>query len=745
MLPMPPETVPGLDTVDERVSPPSASQETANLTQFTREIIPLSAHATGTWLRISMSPTRSTRPISAHVREPDGTAWRVLTMTVDGVSRPYGDSSYPTCRGNCWIDLEVECPHDRPPTDASPVELRGVLLCEASDLPVSAGDTERDRQWSTDFRKPRGARKLSSGEWETTFRGDVSPLPTGISPQDSLTMDMDTLTNPGSSPTPGPAQREDASTRHVASQTLWTRVPRMVPSRAYGRRTIALRHPTRISRGVPTTVHGVLPVEIDALRPDRFQFAVTKLDDWAVSDFRVHGVSQVRTVRETALKSDDALPGLLSAFLNTELARTLGHTCLQLKLSIVQPAYARAPVKVWDRGEKFNDLWDSGDLAAELLQTRDLAAEILRTAKNLAESYDEESLHFEVRGSQGRISFQIPCKPEDDTRGLSQPPRLHPRDFVESLVDGGCAPIQAQMTFNMDVVYLGPRADEEFCCLLSGPHVPSERDPRLTLRGGRCVPLPMPSYTSVERLAQATVSTSIDRPIELVDLVVRDAADWVIGDVSVNGVPWLPWNMGTAELLADCLRCGLRRNPLYKSRVIPQGSQVSMSVLYVGPQESAAFWGCLVGRAPLGEDDAPARDDWNMTLSTSTGDLRLRSGDGSALVTEYLLGPPVRIEAVTVASPQDWVIEDVLLDGRSVLARAGSFAGEALGEMGQLGMHLGVARERIELLVSYVGNDEGGAAFRCTIRGSSEASLHRPGGESAQESVTGVGWDPWLE
>jgi hypothetical protein len=127
-------------------------------------------------LRISTSPTRSVRPTSVHVKEPDGTAWRVLTITVDGVVRRYGDPPYPACRGNCWIDLEVECPHDHPPTEAKPTELRGGILCEASDLPVSAGDTERDRQWTADFRKPRGAQKLSNGEWETTFRGDASPL-----------------------------------------------------------------------------------------------------------------------------------------------------------------------------------------------------------------------------------------------------------------------------------------------------------------------------------------------------------------------------------------------------------------------------------------------------------------------------------------------------------------------------------------------------------------------------------------
>jgi hypothetical protein len=148
-------------------------------------ILPLSAVATDRRLRISVSPARSARPIVMRVREPDGTAWRVLAVSVDGIERWYGDLRYPVCRGNCWIDLEVECPHDHPPTVAKPTELRGVVVCEESGMPVGAGDTERDRQWAADFRKPRGAHKAASGEWKTIFRGDATPLPPPIAWEDS--------------------------------------------------------------------------------------------------------------------------------------------------------------------------------------------------------------------------------------------------------------------------------------------------------------------------------------------------------------------------------------------------------------------------------------------------------------------------------------------------------------------------------------------------------------------------------
>lgn len=141
-----------------------------------RDVIPLTARATSARLRISASPAISMRPTAAIVKEPDGTAWRVITLTVaDEYVCEYGQPPYPECRGNSWIDLEVECPHDRPPSEEHPIELRGLIIgVLINGLPVSAGDAERDRRWSRGARKPYGAKQLPSGEWELTYRGDWS-------------------------------------------------------------------------------------------------------------------------------------------------------------------------------------------------------------------------------------------------------------------------------------------------------------------------------------------------------------------------------------------------------------------------------------------------------------------------------------------------------------------------------------------------------------------------------------------
>lgn len=139
------------------------------------DILPLSAHATSGRMRISVAPVSSTRPISVYVVGPDGTGWRVGTITIDGIARRYGTPPYLDCPGNCWIDLEVECPHDPSPTEANPTKLLGRIVCEASSLPPSTGDTERNRQWPQGTGKFWGAQRMPNDAWKTTYRGDFAP------------------------------------------------------------------------------------------------------------------------------------------------------------------------------------------------------------------------------------------------------------------------------------------------------------------------------------------------------------------------------------------------------------------------------------------------------------------------------------------------------------------------------------------------------------------------------------------
>ena len=455
--------------------------------------------------------------------------------------------------------------------------------------------------------------RCADGSSRRDFRVDL-----GLEHPAIAMREEESLTNPDLNPT-----QAEGALPVQGHGSLWTKVPRALPLRGYGRREVELQHPTRISRGVETTVHGVLSNELTLIRPDQFEFAVADPDAWVVRGFRVNNISQL-------------------------------------------------------------------------------------------------------------------CKDE-----------VRLQEFDTFIVGGECPVIREKMTFEMDVVFVGPGTDAEFCCRLSGLHVPSKSMQR-RLRGGRYVPVPIPGYDIKKRLTRRRVSVPVDRPVELVDLVVRDASDWVVSEVTVDSAPWIPWRLGTAEQLARCMRMdALWAWPEQRddsSRVVPPGSVISMEVLYVGRRESAEFWGCLVGRAPLGGDDAPTCGPWAMRLDVSTGERRSRPRVESMLVTEHLAGPPVRIESIDVVSPEDWVVNDLRIDGRSMFANTNDVAGEALREMGQLGMHLGVARDKVELLVSYVGDDEAGATFRCIVEGSATpTSRPEPRHGAAQAGPAGVGWDPWPE
>jgi hypothetical protein len=253
----------------------------------------------------------------------------------------------------------------------------------------------------------------------------------------------------------------------------------------------------------------------------------------------------------------------------------------------------------------------------------------------------------------------------------------------------------------------------------------------------------------------------VERPIEIADLIVRDGVDWVVSDLVVDGRrwPWHLWSLGTADQLAECLRRDClwtysdagRMGDIHD--VLEPGSRFSMSVLYVGDRERAAFQGCLVGRAPLNEDDLFVRRGLRpqLILFVSTHDRpRPRIPPGKpVLISEHLVGQPVLVESITLESPADWLVYDVLLDGKSTFDGKAITAdlsmglvGEALEELGQLGLHLGVARDRIEIVVGYVGADPEGGVFRCSVRGS-PTSISPTRRTPGVPTGAGAGWDPY--
>jgi hypothetical protein len=263
---------------------------------------------------------------------------------------------------------------------------------------------------------------------------------------------------------------------------------------------------------------------------------------------------------------------------------------------------------------------------------------------------------------------------------------------------------------------------------------------------GNCVFLPLSSYVDIPRMTRTEVFGWTHRPnemavvpwsdratqvtrditeeaqcVEIVDLVIRDAFDWVASGLLVDGASRHACPGSGAEALTTRLRRDVEaREPILVSR----HSQVGLTgVVYAGRRPSAKFYGCALGRV-VDPEDPPA--SLLSTLSTRNGDevpipvdsegWRGRRGAG-AKMTHRIDGAPILVQSLVLQDPHDWAINDLRIDGRSLLLYPGDLPGEALQMSGRPGAHLGVACREVEILVSYYGDREIGSELRCTIVG----------------------------
>ena len=204
--------------------------------------------------------------------------------------------------------------------------------------------------------------------------------------------------------------------------------------------------------------------------------------------------------------------------------------------------------------------------------------------------------------------------------------------------------------------------------------------------------------------------------VEIVDLVIQDAADWVVSGLLVDGVSRYACP-DLVEAFAGHLRQRAEgHGPLRVSR----REQVGLTgVVYAGRRASAKFYGCALGRvieAPGSASLFSAGDVDRVTISMNSDGWRGRRG-ASVSLTHHVTGAPVLVQSLVIQDTHDWVVNDFRIDGRSQLLYPGDLPSEALQALGRLGMHLDVAHREVEILVSYDGEQEVGSEFRGTIVG----------------------------
>jgi hypothetical protein len=271
---------------------------------------------------------------------------------------------------------------------------------------------------------------------------------------------------------------------------------------------------------------------------------------------------------------------------------------------------------------------------------------------------------------------------------------------------------------------------------LRGHHRHTQGDALAT----RCVLLPLSSYLAVPRALSTEIFGWTHRPdemavvpwaehprqvigsaeevecVEIVDLVVKDAADWVVSGLLVDGS-----SRYARPDLVETFAAHLRQSAEAHGPIrVPRRGQVGLAgVVYAGRRASAKFYGCALGRVVDTQGSARPFAAWDgdkVTLPVDSAGWRGRR-DASMSLTHHVTGAPVLVRSLAVQDPHDWVVNDFRIDGRSQLLYPGDLPSAALQAPERLGMHLDVARREVEILVSYDGDQEFGSEFRGTIVG----------------------------
>jgi hypothetical protein len=226
-----------------------------------------------------------------------------------------------------------------------------------------------------------------------------------------------------------------------------------------------------------------------------------------------------------------------------------------------------------------------------------------------------------------------------------------------------------------------------------------------TKRGGRAVPLPASSGIVV--LSDQWVEV-VARPIEgveLLDLVVADAANWLLQDASIDGRrASLPFPCGLGQLSR-----WLRQREGHVWSCVDAGADVLLRVSRsTGEDFLYAAW---IARSTKTADHPSSLGRLGrIPLWRKPDPIRVPREKSAQLVAPIPpnLRSPVLVESIVLRRAADWVVDDVRIDGRSCLAQAGDVPGTMLEALAAHDLDLGVAAREVILVVTYVGEDSDG-------------------------------------
>ena len=202
--------------------------------------------------------------------------------------------------------------------------------------------------------------------------------------------------------------------------------------------------------------------------------------------------------------------------------------------------------------------------------------------------------------------------------------------------------------------------------------------------------------------------------------------DWVINDVEVDGVSQLAVKDLSGALfstkgIAVRSRRATSRLSFYGLDVIERESEVAVTVTYVGSNPlGEPFFASIIG-------DTPPQRPTVLPIATKNALLPTVATTITAVLDRPLQIDMLEIEgAGTAGGAADWIVNDIRIDGTSQFKMSGAVPGDMFASNAIDSFVKFQPGTQIELLVTYIGFDEGGCRFAARVLGQFEVLLISP-------------------
>ena len=198
---------------------------------------------------------------------------------------------------------------------------------------------------------------------------------------------------------------------------------------------------------------------------------------------------------------------------------------------------------------------------------------------------------------------------------------------------------------------------------------------------------------------------------QLLDLVVENAAGWLLEDVRVGSRQAEVHFPCALEQFAHWLR---QRAGHVWSRV-DAGTTVLLRARRTDVAAWRRFCAAWVARSTLAADRPSLRALGRLALWHPEPEPIYAPCGKYVQVSASVTGSPVLVESVVLRRAMEWVVSDVRIDGRSCFGQEGDIPGMTLETLASYDLNLGVAAQDVCLAAYYIGADLGDQVLHADV------------------------------